>query len=619
MNFLPHRLSFLSALFLTATLSCAAAPRPLIDVNKPEAAGRFAPGKQVSVQPAGGAGGAGVVIQFDGGPEGYPGAMLKPENGTWDLSPYGHVEAKLTNVGSAPIDINLRVDNAGHWQDNPWNTESAHLDPGESGTITVVFGFGYGHRPSYPLNTAEITGVLLFTGKSDKARAVRIDALIAGGEAGERPAIKPEDRRITPEDGYMLGGGAALDLDTQVEAYVDAKVSVEDQKLKITLPGEREKASVLIKPAVGKWMLGQWLEVHVKIRNAGEAAIRPHAKLQTHGGAGEPLGEVAAIEPGATGEVVIPFRTASIWNGQRGSGNVVASDKVRGVTITAEAIGDKKADRVMVVESIRAAMPPAPKLPEWLGERPPVGGEWTKTFEENFDAPTIDASRWNIYTENYWDKLSHFSKDNVILGGGLVRLRMEQKIGYHNDDPKRYKTAYAVGFLDTYGKWTQRYGYFESRMKLPTAPGLWPAFWMMPDRGESAGDQGARASTGDGGMEFDIMEHLTGWGPLRYNIAVHYDGYGKNHKSTGSERIYVQPDQDGFITAGLLWLPGEATFYANGQVVAQWKNERVSNVPSYLMFDLVTGGWDNTWLEPDKLPDDFVIDYVRCWQRKDLE
>ena len=33
------------------------------------------------------------------------------------------------------------------------------------------------------------------------------------------------------------------------------------------------------------------------------------------------------------------------------------------------------------------------------------------------------------------------------------------------------------------------------------------------------------------------MEHLTRWGPTRYNIAMHWDGYGKSHKSTGSEKV----------------------------------------------------------------------------------
>ncbi len=156
-------------------------------------------------------------------------------------------------------------------------------------------------------------------------------------------------------------------------------------------------------------------------------------------------------------------------------------------------------------------------------------------------------------------------------------------------------------------------------MKLPSAPGLWPAFWMMPDRGAATGpEQWKRQDTGNGGMEFDIMEHLTRWGPTRYNIAMHYDGYGKDHKQVGSDKIYVRPDKDGFLTCALLWTPGSAIYYCNGQEVLRWENPRISHVPSILMFTLPMGGWDNSPLDDAHLPDDFVIDYVRVWQRKDL-
>jgi len=169
-----------------------------------------------------------------------------------------------------------------------------------------------------------------------------------------------------------------------------------------------------------------------------------------------------------------------------------------------------------------------------------------------------------------------------------------------------------------YGKWTQRYGYFEARLKIPTCPGLWPAFWMMPDRGKELGPQWKRASTHNGGMEFDIMEHLTAWGPYRYNIAFHWDGYDKDHKATGTSNIYAQADKDGFMTVGLLWLPGFAAYYANGKEVARWESERISNVQSYPIFYMVSGGWANVPLDDSQLPADFVIDYIRVWQREDL-
>ena len=90
----------------------------------------------------------------------------------------------------------------------------------------------------------------------------------------------------------------------------------------------------------------------------------------------------------------------------------------------------------------------------------------------------------------------------------------------------------------------QRYGYFEARVKLPRVPGLWPTFWMMPDRGAAAGPQGVRGDTGHGGTELDIMEHLTRWGPYRYNIALHFDGYGKDH-AVGRLAVQLRPGRQG--------------------------------------------------------------------------
>ena len=36
------------------------------------------------------------------------------------------------------------------------------------------------------------------------------------------------------------------------------------------------------------------------------------------------------------------------------------------------------------------------------------------------------------------------------------------------------------------------------------------------------------------------------------------------------------------------------------------------------MFTLPMGDWANDALDEKKLPDDFIIDYVRVWQRRDL-
>ena len=41
-------------------------------------------------------------------------------------------------------------------------------------------------------------------------------------------------------------------------------------------------------------------------------------------------------------------------------------------------------------------------------------------------------------------------------------------------------------------------------------------------------------------------------------------------------------------------------------------------MPSYLILYMVSGGWANVPIEDEKLPDEFQIDWIRVWQRKDM-
>jgi beta-glucanase (GH16 family) len=615
------------AAVLAAVLSVLPAAEPaenLLGPNWDESAGRMTPNTPgVTVAASGNP--AGIAVTVQPGKESFPGVSLVPDGSeVWDLSSFGHVETRVVNTGTAALSLALRVDAKGDWKQSPWNTENKTIKPGDAATLKVIFGYAYGFKPAFKVNPAEIAKVLLFTEKRPFVQSFRVESLVASGPAGEKPPVDPKSVRVVPKNGVLFAGDSGFDVARQSEAKGGASVSLQGAALKIDFAGGNPGQSVALKPALGKWDLRQALQVRVRLRNAGPAAVTPKVVVGSNDGPADPVS--ASIAAGEEKEIVVSFipkvpwqgikdldKTA--WDGQPGTGTKFISDAAGPVTILP---GPEAGAQSLEVISVVADVPPAPAMPDWLGKRPPVEGDWVQTFSEDFEGATLNPGVWNIYTENHWDKRSHFSKDNVILQDGKAILRYEKKTGFHNDDPRLKQTDYATGFLDTYGKWVQRYGYFEARMKLPSAPGLWPAFWLMPDRGVAEGPQWKRADTGRGAMEFDIMEFLSRWGPYRFNIAFHWDGYGKEHKQTGTTKIYFQPDKEGYVTSGLLWLPGLAVIYANGKEVARLETPRMSNVPSDIMFTHVSGGWDNNGIEDSTLPDDFVIDYVRAWQCKDL-
>lgn len=543
------------------------------------------------------------------GADNYPGVFLRPTSGAWDFARYGRVEVRVTNPWVQELVVNLRVDNGEDGAaGDPWNGEMARIEPGGSGVVAVRFGYSYGKK-GFALDPAKIARVVVTTSKPRGAMSWRIDSVIAAGMPGEP---LPDAQKLRLRDGVILGAGCTIDAKRVAEGVDGGTVSTATSGVQVI--SASATSGVRIKPACGRWDLGDHLRVMVHAHNVGTAPVTLRARLESAEGP-TPWSDGGALAPGTTGQVVVPFANPTLWNGAQGSGTLYASDVTTGILV--QAAGDGQ--RTLVIDRITADQPPAAALPAWLGKRPPVPGNWTSTLDDNFDGTGIDPAHWSVVGENYNDKISHFSANNVIVAGGMARLRFEKKRGHINDDPKRPETDYSTGFLTGFGRWTQRYGYFESRMKLPTAPGMWPAFWMMPDRGPIPGmSNGKRGSTSNGGMEYDIMEYLTRYGSSRYNITMHWDDYGKNHRSNGNGRFYVQPDADGFITSGMLWEPGKLAFYGNGTLIGTWENERVGNLPSYIIYTMTSGGWGGNEVDDTGLPDDLVIDWVRAWQRDDL-
>ncbi len=570
------------------------------------------------------------------GKNGYPGVQIAaPENGVWNLSEYGRLEVDLTNLQKTNIVVSIRMDEAGDWKTAKSNSEQISIPAGKTRTLAVTFGYSW-NKPGPTLKTASIKRILIFTSKPRVPTRFRINAVRPAGKPGDKPSgmtqvLKPKNGVIIDFDNYSAS--AIKDRGTKTTLSKGGAQIVFPEDTNQKWPGAFFGA-----PKKTIWNLSDYNQVEFTLRNPGTSPVTARCRVDNQGANGslKCANARAVVRPGEQKTIVVPFVTDEVWNGAKKgtSGFVFDSSKVTGVLVfTTKQAGS--GTETLYLEGVKASVAAASKLPEWLGKKPPVAGNWTVTFEDNFSGATLDRTRWVIPDKkqgesqdihpmeidglkSWWGTDTVNSSKNAFVENGLLKIKCEKTADLKEDPLGLKKYKYATSVVRTFGKFSQKYGYFESRMKVPTVLGMWPAFWMMPDRGEKAGIWWKRQSTSDGGMEFDIMEYLGRYGAFRYNIAMHWDGYKKNHKHTGTENIYFSPDPDGFVTSGLLWEPGKATFYCNGRVVGVWEDQRVSNVPSFLMYTMPAGGWGTNGIVDDhKLPAYFEIDYVRVWQKEE--
>ncbi len=155
--------------------------------------------------------------------KGDKGIHLKPAGGAkaWDLSAFGHVEALVVNTGSKAARFAVRVDNEGDWHKGPWNTEHIDLEPGERGTVTVIFGYHFNHQRGYPLDPKRVVNILLLAGQDDAPTSFRIESLLAGGPAGEKPYVPPPRILIKRQGGAPPGSDVKVDPKTWKLVWAD--------------------------------------------------------------------------------------------------------------------------------------------------------------------------------------------------------------------------------------------------------------------------------------------------------------------------------------------------------------------------------------------------------------
>jgi len=227
---------------------------------------------------------------------------------------------------------------------------------------------------------------------------------------------------------------------------------------------------------------------------------------------------------------------------------------------------------------------------------PPLaeGKTWKLTWSDEFDGTKIDESKWEIMGD--WKRRDGFwvKEDSYLDGKGNLVLRT-----------KKDEDRYTSGAVRTKGKFEHAFGYWVCRCKFPTQEGHWPAFWLHTDSVGKVGNEGRD------GTEIDIMEKP--WRTDKITQNLHWDGYGKAHKSAGSGQITIPGVSEGFHTFGLYWTPEQYVFYVDGKDTWRTSAGGVSQVPEYAKLTEEIGEWGGD-ITKAKLPDYFTIDYVRVYE-----
>lgn len=242
--------------------------------------------------------------------------------------------------------------------------------------------------------------------------------------------------------------------------------------------------------------------------------------------------------------------------------------------------------------------------------------QWELTWSDEFDGSSgsaPDAAKWayDIGTgSNGWGnaELQYYTNrpENIKLDGSgnlVITARSESYAG----------SGFTSARIKTKGLFAQEYGRFEARIKTPTGPGLWPAFWMLGDNIDAV----PWPQCG----EIDIMEQR-GQQPSVTHGSIHGPGYsGGSAISKAYGLMDGRFDTDYHVYA-VEWGKDFIDFYVDNflyqritpdDVPGEW----VYNRPFFLLLNVAVGGsFVGFPTSGTPFPQSMYVDYVKVYKQK---
>lgn len=230
------------------------------------------------------------------------------------------------------------------------------------------------------------------------------------------------------------------------------------------------------------------------------------------------------------------------------------------------------------------------------------------TFEENFDSLDVSAwgeksSRWIAHTPwngdfgdaRFTDPAPGFP---FTTDQGILKIEAR----------KEADGTWRSGLLSSVNPkgegFSQQFGYFEARMKLPPGKGVWPAFWLIGlDRSKYT-------------SEIDVLEYY-GRAPYEFSMGFHIwrQSQGGQNTTGGNWKTV----QDGILnseyhTYGVDIQPDKTSFYLDRQFIWSFDTPKEFHMPFYPLVNLALGsGWP---IDETPNPSILLVDYIHVYKRK---
>ena len=249
------------------------------------------------------------------------------------------------------------------------------------------------------------------------------------------------------------------------------------------------------------------------------------------------------------------------------------------------------------------------------------GSDWIVTWSDEFNGPDgslPDPNKWTVESGGYgWgnDELECYTPraQNARIEKGSLVIEADKENLTCADGARR---AYTSARLKTQGHFSQKYGRFEARIRVPSGKGMWPAFWMLGDDFSTAGWPACG--------EIDIMENAGGSEPAIIHGSLHGPGYIEAKSLTATYTLPKGAFSDDFHVFAIEWAPRVVRFFVDGQL---YSTRTPANVPAgkrwvydqpfFILVNLAVGGSmpgnpDDSTVFPQRM----LVDYVRVYRRK---